>query len=88
LPRLADVGQFTILDPATVTEADIGCNFFLDPSSLGKPRAEQVVRFLLELNGDVKGHALVQVRSLALFLFIPWGRLLTHSLTARSPSRP
>mgnify|MGYP002477654696 CR=1 FL=1 len=70
LPRLADVGQFTILDPATVTEADIGCNFFLDPSSLGKPRAEQVVRFLLELNGDVKGHALVQVRSLALFLFI------------------
>ncbi|KPV72506.1 uncharacterized protein RHOBADRAFT_55611 [Rhodotorula graminis WP1] len=57
---LPNVGQFTIIDPETVTEADIGANFFLDPSSLGQPRAEQVVRFLLELNGDVKGHALVQ----------------------------
>ncbi|BGP43074.1 hypothetical protein JCM10449v2_007089 [Rhodotorula kratochvilovae] len=57
---LPNVGQFTVLDPATVTEADLGANFFLEPSSLGKPRAEEVVRFLLELNSDVQGHALVQ----------------------------
>ncbi|GAA5825049.1 hypothetical protein JCM3770_004513 [Rhodotorula araucariae] len=57
---LPNVGHFTVLDPATVTEADIGANFFLDPSSLGKPRAKEVVRFLLELNSDVQGHALVQ----------------------------
>ncbi|KAM0750517.1 NEDD8-activating enzyme E1 regulatory subunit [Meredithblackwellia eburnea MCA 4105] len=57
---LPGIGTFTILDPATTDGADIGNNFFLEPSSLGKPRAEEVTRLLLELNSDVKGIASVQ----------------------------
>lgn len=79
----ADVGQFTILDPATVTEADLGANFFLDPTSLGKPRAQEVVRFLLELNSDVKGHSLVQVR-----LSPGPCLLLSHSNLVRTANSP
>lgn len=58
------VGRFTVLDSVVVDESDLGANFFLDPSSVGKPRAEEVVKFLLELNGDVQGEALVQVSTL------------------------
>lgn len=55
------VGRFTVLDSVAVDESDLGANFFIDPSSVGKPRAEEVVKFLLELNGDVQGEALVHV---------------------------
>ena len=47
---LPGVGQFTILDDATVTGPDLGVNFFLEQSSLGKSRAEETVRLLKELN--------------------------------------
>ncbi|ORY88225.1 NEDD8-activating enzyme E1 regulatory subunit [Leucosporidium creatinivorum] len=57
---LPGIGKFTILDPAPVDGSDIGNNFFLEPSSLGKPRAEEVSKYLLELNSDVKGEAIVQ----------------------------
>ncbi|BGP02964.1 NEDD8-activating enzyme E1 regulatory subunit [Rhodotorula toruloides ATCC 204091] len=57
---LPGVGRFTVLDSVAVDESDLGANFFIDPSSVGKPRAEEVVKFLLELNGDVQGEALVQ----------------------------
>ena len=30
-------------------------SFFLDPESVGKPRAQAVAQFILELNPDVKG---------------------------------
>ncbi|GAA5847895.1 hypothetical protein JCM5353_000031 [Sporobolomyces roseus] len=56
---LPGIGQFTILDPELVKEEDLGVNFFLDPSSLGKSRAQESVKFLCELNVDVKGNALV-----------------------------
>lgn len=59
---LPGIGQFTILDSATVSEADLGVNFFLEDSSLGKSRAEETVKYLVELNPDVKGHAISQVR--------------------------
>ncbi|PSK38078.1 NEDD8-activating enzyme E1 regulatory subunit [Elsinoe australis] len=55
---LPGVGQFTIQDSAVVTEADLGVNFFLEESSLGKPRAQQTCDYLLELNPDVKGNAI------------------------------
>lgn len=58
---LPSIGQFTILDAATVSEADLGINFFLEASSLGKSRAEESVRLLEELNPDVKGRAISQV---------------------------
>ncbi|GAA5984582.1 hypothetical protein JCM10908_003410 [Rhodotorula pacifica] len=57
---LPGIGQFTVLDPKTTDEADVGASFFLEKDSVGQPRAEQVVKFLLELNSDVKGNALVQ----------------------------
>jgi amyloid beta precursor protein binding protein 1 len=55
---LPGIGHFTILDPAIVQAEDLGVNFFLDETSLGKSRAEQTCNFLKELNPDVEGHFL------------------------------
>lgn len=52
---LPGIGGFTIVDPATVTETDLGVNFFLGEESLGKSRAEETCRLLRELNPDVEG---------------------------------
>lgn len=53
---LPGIGGFTIVDPATVAESDLGLNFFLEEGSLGKSRAEETCRLLKELNPDVEGH--------------------------------
>jgi amyloid beta precursor protein binding protein 1 len=50
------IGQFTVIDQGTVTQSDIGSNFFLDADSLGKSRAERAAELLGELNEDVCGH--------------------------------
>jgi len=60
--QVAGIGHFTILDPATVQEEDLGVNFFLDNTSLGKSRAEQTCYFLKELNPDVEGHFISEAR--------------------------
>jgi amyloid beta precursor protein binding protein 1 len=60
---LPGIGSFTIADSATVTDADLGINFFLEEDSLGKSRAKECVRLLEELNPDVKGHVVTQVRA-------------------------
>ncbi|KAF7159953.1 hypothetical protein CNMCM6106_007368 [Aspergillus hiratsukae] len=52
---LPGIGGFTIVDPAIVTEPDLGVNFFLEEASLGKSRAEETCRLLRELNPDVEG---------------------------------
>ncbi|XWW95696.1 hypothetical protein V2A60_003663 [Cordyceps javanica] len=52
---LPGIGQFTIVDDAVVEDADLGVNFFLDESSLGKPRAQCTTEYLLELNPEVSG---------------------------------
>ncbi|KAH8839270.1 hypothetical protein MCOR27_005020 [Pyricularia oryzae] len=52
---LPGIGQFTIYDPATVCESDLGVNFFLDEDSLGKSRAQCCTEMLLELNPEVHG---------------------------------
>lgn len=49
------IGKFTIADSATVKEADLGVNFFLDKSCLGKPRSECCTKLLQELNPEVEG---------------------------------
>ena len=56
---LPSIGSFTIADSAKVTEADLGVNFFLEPDSLGKTRAEETSRLLQELNPDVTGYAII-----------------------------
>ncbi|KAK5131616.1 hypothetical protein LTR08_000803 [Meristemomyces frigidus] len=57
---LPGVGHFTILDSAVVSEADLGVNFFLEDASLGKFRAAETVRLLMELNPGVEGHAITE----------------------------
>ncbi|KAJ9222888.1 hypothetical protein DTO169C6_4737 [Paecilomyces variotii] len=52
---LPGIGGFTVVDPATVTETDLGVNFFLEEGSLDKSRAEETCRLLKELNPDVDG---------------------------------
>ena len=53
---LPGIGGFTIVDPTTVTESDLGVNFFLEEESLGKSRAGETCRLLRELNPDVEGN--------------------------------
>ena len=52
---LPGIGSFTIVDGATVSSADLGNNFFLDSTCLGKPRARCVTEMLAELNEHVRG---------------------------------
>lgn len=55
------IGSFTIVDGASVQEADLGSHFFLPPDSLGKSRGEAMVPLLLELNEEVRGTFLHKV---------------------------
>ncbi|KAH0496606.1 hypothetical protein TgHK011_003957 [Trichoderma gracile] len=52
---LPGIGKFTIADSATVQDEDLGVNFFLDESCLGKSRAQCCTELLLELNPEVEG---------------------------------
>uniref|UniRef100_A0A182MK24 NEDD8-activating enzyme E1 regulatory subunit n=1 Tax=Anopheles culicifacies TaxID=139723 RepID=A0A182MK24_9DIPT len=52
---LPGIGGFTIVDHRSVTEEDVGCNFFLDLDSVGQPRAKRCMQLLQELNPDVNG---------------------------------
>jgi hypothetical protein len=38
-----------------VAEADLGVNFFLDDSCLGKSRSQSLTELIVELNPDVEG---------------------------------
>ena len=58
----AGIGQYTILDDGVVEDADLGVNFFLDESSLGQSRAAETCNYLQELNPDVKGRWIYEVR--------------------------
>ena len=64
--------NFTIVDGATVTEEDLGVNFFLEESSLGKRRAEESAKFLVELNPDVVGKGIQQVSTNRVRRVINW----------------
>ena len=56
------IGNFTIQDSAIVTEADLGVNFFLEDQHLGGYRAEHTCNLLKELNPDVEGNYVTEVR--------------------------
>ncbi|KAF5195388.1 Nedd8-activating enzyme e1 regulatory subunit axr1 [Thalictrum thalictroides] len=51
---LGGVGSITIVDGSKVVEDDLGNNFMLDESSVGKSKAKSVCFFLQELNDAVK----------------------------------
>ena len=59
---LPGIGNFTIQDSALVDEADLGVNFFLEEQHLGGFRAEQTCKLLEELNPDVQGHYITEVK--------------------------
>ncbi|KAG7287813.1 hypothetical protein NEMBOFW57_007329 [Staphylotrichum longicolle] len=52
---LPGIGRFAIYDEAQVGDADLGVNFFLDDSCLGKPRSQSLTELIVELNPDVEG---------------------------------
>ncbi|GAB1319022.1 NEDD8-activating enzyme E1 regulatory subunit [Madurella fahalii] len=52
---LPGIGRFAIYDEARVNEADLGVNFFVDDSCLGKSRSQSLTELLLELNPEVEG---------------------------------
>ena len=51
---LHGIVNVTIVDDAILTKEDIGRNFFVGEQFLGKPRAEAVAHYLMELNPDIK----------------------------------
>eukprot|EP00485_Elphidium_margaritaceum_P017362 CAMPEP_0202726442 /NCGR_PEP_ID=MMETSP1385-20130828/184615_1 /ASSEMBLY_ACC=CAM_ASM_000861 /TAXON_ID=933848 /ORGANISM="Elphidium margaritaceum" /LENGTH=550 /DNA_ID=CAMNT_0049392663 /DNA_START=68 /DNA_END=1723 /DNA_ORIENTATION=+ len=57
---LPAVGIFTIIDDADVSISDLGNNFFVTQDDVGKKRAEVVSEWLLEMNPDVSGSALIK----------------------------
>ncbi|KAJ1947962.1 hypothetical protein EC988_005372, partial [Linderina pennispora] len=63
---LPGIGEFVVIDDATVGEQDVLTNFFVAPADLGKPRAEAIVEQLTELNPDVRGSAVVKSAESAL----------------------
>ncbi|KAI0916687.1 hypothetical protein AcV5_003113 [Taiwanofungus camphoratus] len=58
---LPGIGHFTLLDDAITSPADAGNNFFLEgPDSIGKPRAQEAVPLLRELNDSVQGEVVLK----------------------------
>lgn len=53
---LPGIGSFTIVDGNQVSGEDVGNNFFLQRTNIGKNRAQNVMELLQELNHDVSGH--------------------------------
>ena len=52
---LGGINSFTIVDDREVTEVDLGSNYMLYPTSLGKSRAQTVTEAVKELNELVAG---------------------------------
>jgi molybdopterin/thiamine biosynthesis adenylyltransferase len=71
------IGYFEILSDKSTSPQDIGQNFFLMPDSLGRPLAEETVKYLRELNSSVVGKATVAVSiaSLCSSSLLPFRRI-------------
>ncbi|KAF0685585.1 Aste57867_22553 [Aphanomyces stellatus] len=52
---LPGVGSFEICDEHTVCEADLGNNFFVSADDMHEPRCQSVMKWMLEMNPDVRG---------------------------------
>ena len=57
---LPGIGKITVLDGEKVTKRDTGNNFFTPHDTVGQNRAEVLVKYLIEMNADVKGAAVVK----------------------------
>ncbi len=56
---LPGVGQITIVDHGDVSDKDLIENFFVTADDLGKSKSQVVCKWLLEINPDVNGSAIV-----------------------------
>ena len=56
------IGSYTIVDHRNVENSDLGCNFFVTIDSIGKSKAQVCCELLQELNSDVRGNYLNEVR--------------------------
>ena len=83
---LPGIGSFTIVDGAKVSTADLGNNFFLDSTSLGRPRAQCVTEMLQELNEHVAGsfvaEDITQVLSARPEFLLPFSLVIATQLPA------
>lgn len=58
---LPGFGNFCIVDDKIVEARDLGNDFFVTADSIGKPKAQVILEFLLEMNPeDVQGQAICQ----------------------------
>lgn len=82
---LPGIGRFTVVDSARAEPADLGTNFFVEESDLGKPRAEAACRWLQELNPDVQGAFIerdpAQVIAEGVPFFKPYSMVIACQLT-------
>lgn len=56
------IGKFTILDDAVVTERDLEINFYVSPEHLGQPRGKVNRDLLGDMNPDVTGAYIHEVK--------------------------
>lgn len=62
---LPGVGRFTVVDDAVVEARDLGNNFFVRKSDIGRPRAAATAELLEELNPDARGaHRVAKIADL------------------------
>lgn len=52
---LPGIAKYAVIDDKVVKAADLNNNFFIDTSSIGKPRAQVTCKILQELNPDSSG---------------------------------
>ncbi|WKY02193.1 hypothetical protein Q1695_015869 [Nippostrongylus brasiliensis] len=91
---LAGIHSVCIVDSAFVDTPDLGQNFFLRESDLGRPRAHATIEYLKELNPAVVGHSLLlsptdlsdDDLSLMLQFFVVVGTNLPEDVTTRISS--
>lgn len=55
---LPGIGEFVIIDSASVSPEDLSTNFFLTEKELGCNRGEAAAKYLLDLNADVVGSSI------------------------------
>lgn len=82
---LPGIGHITLLDHGVVSPADAGNNFFFDgPTSIGRNRAEEAVRFLAELNDSVDARAdnrdVADVLASDQSYFFDFSLIITHNI--------
>jgi len=88
---LPGIGRFTVVDAASVEQADLGHNFFVEEADVGKSRAAVVSHWLTEMNPDVAGEHVVKDPAAAIeegaAFFKPFSLVIGCQLSERLAAR-